>query len=55
MIWPVTGVTAYHWYAGGQWHVMSPNGSTISTPYQCGTGSGEERGQMCGRFQQSRF
>jgi len=42
----VTGATAYQRYAGGQWRVMSPNCSTISSPYQCATGSREERVQI---------
>jgi hypothetical protein len=33
-----TGVMAHPWYAGDQWRVMSPNRSTISSPYQCATG-----------------
>jgi hypothetical protein len=42
----VTDVTAYQWCAGGQWRVVSPNCSTISSPYRCATGSREEQLQI---------
>jgi hypothetical protein len=46
MIGTVTDVKAYQWYVGGQWHVMSPSCSTISSPCQCATGSRDERVQI---------
>jgi hypothetical protein len=50
----VTGATAYQRYAGGQWRVMSPNCSTMSSPYQCATGSRGSGSRLSGRCQQFR-
>jgi hypothetical protein len=33
----VARVTAYQWYAGGQWRVMSPSCSTTSSPIPVGS------------------
>ena len=30
----VTGITAYQWYVGDRWHVMSPDCSRVSSPIQ---------------------
>lgn len=28
----VSGITAYQWYVGGRWHVMSPDCSRVFSP-----------------------
>lgn len=49
----VADLTAYRWYAGGRWRVMSPNCSTVPAQTGAHLGVGRSGSRLAGRLSNS--